>query len=270
MKKQRRVISLILTAAMLLCCPLLLCACTREVPPERVPYLPAEKTFALEGPDIKASYVATYEWNEDNCVVYLSDPAADITNLGTLTFKKVDETTFALTHSLYGKGADVVNYSYGFIFDESGRLKLVGSGASGGAEFEYDDDNTINVVSGGSRYENNNCRVVLDRENKLATLTRDENGETFVMQYDHDGNVWPKHEGVEREYVNGGDLKKLVIDGVGITDTEFSSNVFTERWQRLADKIIDLRMFVFCSLERWYDRGVHDAFVAAAVTALVI
>ena len=255
---------------MLLCCPLLLCACTREVPPERVPYLPAEKTFALEGPDIKASYVATYEWNEDNCVVYLSDPAADITNLGTLTFKKVDETTFALTHSLYGKGADVVNYSYGFIFDESGRLKLVGSGASGGAEFEYDDDNTINVVSGGSRYENNNCRVVLDRENKLATLTRDENGETFVMQYDHDGNVWPKHEGVEREYVNGGDLKKLVIDGVGITDTEFSSNVFTERWQRLADKIIDLRMFVFCSLERWYDRGVHDAFVAAAVTALVI
>lgn len=269
MKKHGRMISLILTAALLLCCPSLLCACTKEVPPERVPYLPAEKTFALEGPDIKASYVATYEWNEDNCVVYLSDPAAGITNLGTLTFKKVDETTFALTHHFYDKGADVVNYSYGFIFDESGRLKSVGT-PSGGAEFEYDDDNTINVVSGGSRYENNNCRVVLDRENKTATLTRDENGEIFVMQYDHDGNVWPKHEGVEREYVNGGDLKKLLIDGVGITDTEFSGNAFTERWQRLADKIIDLRMFGFCSIELWRDGGIQDVFVAAAVTALVI
>lgn len=254
----KRLLIRVLAPALALGCALSLCACGKEIPPERVPYLPAQKTFRVVREDqrFEQTFTGDYEWSENACVMTIKDFSGAVSSdengeAGcepgdmTVTCSKTGENALRLEYRQGGAGV-----VYDMTLDDPGRIAAVRryeASDPGGADViavSYPDAYTINVSCDNDPAFDS--AITLDRENRIASLTRGTGG--FSLQYDHDGNVWTAGEGVDREYVNGGDLKKLVFaDASGVADTVLAGGSFTERWQRLADSCIDSLMFGFCS-----------------------
>lgn len=270
-----------IAATLVLAAALTLCAC-KEIPPERVSYLPAQKSISCVSSGREMQFTADYEWTDNSCVAtfpgFFDNVTVTTDGPGELYFS---DMTLTFTYDGQNNScrlqykqnsADII---YDFTLDSEGRVSRIDYYENTEnpekivTRVSYADAYTITVEN--ENYPKINSVVRLDRENRTAVLTKlDAEGVGTALKYDRDGNVWPDREDFVCEYSTAGDIRKLTYsDGLGIADTVFSDYNCHERWHRLADTFINVLIFGFTS-DGFYSKEAADYFAAFCVTSCVI